>query len=188
MTARVAALEAELDMDTVRERLSAFLNIIGRHMTEYAEELELEHSNSQLRLDIRNLTVVADTEDGPIPLYKMGSGENWVGYHILAHLALHRWFRKKGRPVPAFLILDQPSQAHYPPSQDVEGSLDVLEDDDRKAVRDLFRLVDKAARDLAPELQIIILDHADLKDDWFQAAVVERWRGGKKLIPAEWLV
>lgn len=186
MAARVAALEAELDMDTVRERLSAFLNIIGRHMTEYADELELEHSNSQLRLDIRNLTVVADTEDGPIPLYKMGSGENWVGYHILAHLALHRWFRKKGRPVPAFLILDQPSQAHYPPSQDVEGSLDVLEDDDRKAVRGLFRLVDKATKDLAPDLQIIVLDHADLKDDWFQAAVVERWRGGVKLIPESW--
>ncbi|WP_077001031.1 DUF3732 domain-containing protein [Variovorax sp. KK3] len=187
MRARVTMLEAELDSETVKEKLRAFLNIIGHHMTEYAAQLELEHSNSQLRLDIRNLTVVADTEDGPVPLYKMGSGENWVGYHILAHLALHRWFRKKGRPVPAFLILDQPSQAHYPPSQDVEGSLDVLEDDDRKAVRSLFNLVDQAAKELSPTLQIIIMDHADLKEDWFREAVVERWRGGVKLIPPEWL-
>lgn len=186
MRARVAALEAELDSETTKEKLRTFLNIIGHHMTEYAAQLELEHSNSQLRLDIRNLTVVADTEDGPVPLYKMGSGENWVGYHILAHLALHRWFRKKGRPVPAFLILDQPSQAHYPPSQDVEGSLDVLEDDDRKAVRSLFKLVDQAAKDLSPALQIIIMDHADLKEEWFQEAVVERWRGAK-LIPPDWL-
>lgn len=187
LAARVAALEAELDMNTVRERLAAFLNIIGHHMTEYSDRLDLEHSSSQLRLDIRNLTVVADTEDGPVPLYKMGSGENWVGYHILAHLALHKWFRKKGRPVPAFLILDQPSQAHYPPSEDVEGSLDVLEDDDRKAVRDLFGLIDRAAKELAPSLQIIVMDHADLKEEWFQDAVTERWRGGKKLIPTEWL-
>ncbi|MGJ7574407.1 DUF3732 domain-containing protein [Variovorax sp. RB2P76] len=186
MRARVTMLEAELDSEAVKEKLRAFLNIIGHHMTEYAAQLELEHSNSQLRLDIRNLTVVADTEDGPVPLYKMGSGENWVGYHILAHLALHRWFRKKGRPVPAFLILDQPSQAHYPPSQDAEGSLDVLEDDDRKAVRSLFKLVDQAAKELSPTLQIIIMDHADLKEDWFQEAVVERWRG-VKLIPPEWL-
>lgn len=187
MRARVRMLEAELDTETVKEKLRAFLNIIGHHMTEYAEHLELEHSNSQLRLDIRKLTVVADTEDGPVPLYNMGSGENWVGYHILAHLALHRWFRKKGRPVPAFLILDQPSQAHYPPSQDVEGSLDVLEDDDRKAVRSLFNLVDQAAKALSPMLQIIIMDHADLKEDWFQTSVIERWRGGVKLIPAAWL-
>lgn len=187
MRARVAMLEAELDSETIKEKLRAFLNIIGHHMTEYAAQLELEHSNSQLRLDIRNLTVVADTEDGPVPLYKMGSGENWVGYHILAHLALHRWFRKKGRPVPAFLILDQPSQAHYPPSQDVEGSLEVLEDDDRRAVRSLFNLVDQAAKELSPTLQIIIMDHADLKEDWFREAVVERWRGGVKLIPPEWL-
>jgi Protein of unknown function (DUF3732) len=187
LAARVAALDAELDMITVRERLAAFLNIIGHHMTEYAEGLDLEHSSSQLRMDIRNLTVVADTEDGPVPLYKMGSGENWVGYHILAHLALHKWFRRKGRPVPAFLILDQPSQAHYPPGEDVEGSLDVLEDDDRKAVRDLFRLIDRAAKELAPSLQIIVMDHADLKEGWFQDAVTERWRGGKKLIPTEWL-
>jgi hypothetical protein len=32
-------------------------------MTEYSEALELEHRGSQLRLDIRNLTVVADTLD-----------------------------------------------------------------------------------------------------------------------------
>ena len=188
MRARVTMLEAEIDSETIKEKLRAFLNIIGHYMTEYAAQLELEHSNSQLRLDIRNLTVVADTEDGPVPLYKMGSGENWVGYHILAHLALHRWFRRKGRPVPAFLILDQPSQAHYPPSQDVEGSLEVLEDDDRKAVRSLFNLVDQAAKELSPTLQIIIMDHADLKEDWFREAVVERWRGGVKLIPSDWLL
>ena len=101
---RVAVLERELDPDTIRERLNAFLNIIGRYMTVYSEALELEQRGSQLRLDIRNLTVVADTLDGPVPLYRMGSAENWVGYHVLAHLALHKWFRQKRRPVPAFII------------------------------------------------------------------------------------
>jgi hypothetical protein len=64
---RVAVLEQELDAETTRERLSAFLNIIGHYMTTYSEALELEHRGSQLRLDIRNLTVVADTLDGPVP-------------------------------------------------------------------------------------------------------------------------
>jgi hypothetical protein len=185
---RVAVLEQELDPDAIREKLSAFLNIIGRYMTAYSESLELEHRGSQLRLDIRNLTVVADTLDGPVPLYRMGSGENWVGYHVLAHLALHKWFRQKERPVPAFLIFDQPSQAHYPPERDDEGSLDVLADEDQAAVLQLFKLISDAAAELAPGLQIIVMDHADLKQPWFEDAVVERWRGGNKLVPQSWIV
>ena len=185
--ARVAALERELDPEAIREKLTAFLNIIGRYMTEYSDSLELEHRGSQLRLDIRNLTVVADTLDGAVPLFRMGSGENWVGYHVLAHIALHKWFRRKRRPVPGFLILDQPSQAHYPPEHDDEGSLDGLADEDQTAVRRLFELISDAAAELAPDLQIIVTDHADIKRDWFERAVVERWRRGEKLVPEDWV-
>ena len=117
----------------------------------------------------------------------MGSGENWVGYHVLAHLALHRWFRQKRRPVPAFLILDQPSQAHYPPDRDTdEGSVDGLGDEDKAAVRQLFALVARVAGELAPDLQIIVMDHADLREEWFENATIERWRRGQKLIPEDW--
>ena len=184
--ARVAALERELDLEATLEKLNTFLNIIGRYMTEYSQGLELEHRGSQLRLDIRNLTVVADTLNGPVPLFRMGSGENWVGYHVLAHLALHKWFRQKDRPVPGFIIFDQPSQAHYPPEQDADGSIDALADEDRTAVLQLFKLVSDAAAELAPNLQIIVLDHADLKREWFESAVVERWRQGEKLVPPSW--
>lgn len=184
--ARVSVLEDELDAESTREKLDTFLNIIGRYMTEYSGSLDLEHKGSQLRLDIRSLTVVADTEDGPIPLTRMGSGENWVGYHVLAHLSLHKWFRQKKRPVPGFLILDQPSQAHYPPDQDAEGSLDVLSNEDKAAVEQLFSMIERAAKELTPDLQIIVLDHADLKTPWFAASVVQRWRG-EKLVPDRWI-
>jgi hypothetical protein len=184
---RVSTLERELDPEAIAEKINAFLNIIGRYMTVYSEELDLEHRGSQLRLDIRNLTVVADTNDGPVPLSRMGSGENWVGYHVLTHLALHKWFRLKKRPVPGFIIFDQPSQAHYPPEKDDEGSLDVLSNEDQTAVLQVFKLLSTAASELAPDLQIIVMDHADLKTDWFQDAVIERWRKGKKLVPASWV-
>ena len=186
--ARVGLMERELDPEAIREKLAAFLNIIGRQMTRYSDALDLEHRGSDLRLDIRNLTVVADTLDGAVPLSRMGSGENWVGYHVLAHLALHKFFRQKRRPVPGFIIFDQPSQAHYPPERDVEGSLDVLADEDRTAVLQLFKLISDAATELAPDLQVIVMDHADLKRDWFEQAVVERWRGTQKLIPESWIV
>ena len=82
-------------------------------MTRWAEDLELEHTGS-VRLDLKRLTVVADTEQGPAPLMRIGSAANWIGYHLVAHLALHRYFTRQSRPVPRFLMLDQLTQAYYP--------------------------------------------------------------------------
>lgn len=167
-------------------RIATFLNLVARYMTEYSEKLDLEHRGSQLRLDIRTLTVVADTLNGPVPLSRMGSGENWVGYHVLAHLSLHKWFRQKDRPVPAFLFFDQPSQAHYPPEKDANGAIDSLKDEDQTAVTNLFKLIHDATNEIVPGLQTIVTDHADLKTDWFTQSVVARWRGSEKLIPESW--
>lgn len=145
-------------------------------------DLELEHSSGQTRLDTRNLTVISDTESGPIKLEDMGSGDNWVGCHVAVHIALHRWFRLKDRPVPAFLILDQPSKAHYPPERDITTD---ATDDDRTAVRRLFQFLLKEA-EMDQPFQVIVVDHADEAESWFQNCVVERWRDGVKLVPDNW--
>ena len=42
-------------------------------------------------------------------------------------------------------------------------------------------------RELAPDLQIIICDHANLDEEWFQESVAYNWRNGQKLIPQEWI-
>ena len=166
--------------------MDTFLDLIGQKMTEYSNRLDLEHKGSSLRLDIKKLSVVANTEDGPIPLNRMGSGENWVGYHVLAHLALHWWFRCRSRPVPAFLILDQPTQAYYPPDTQ-DGSLEEIEfDEDRTAVLSLFRLMFDACQEINAPFQLIVLDHAHLREPWFEDAIVEEWRGDNALVPYDW--
>jgi hypothetical protein len=182
---KVETLEAAVNVDDIAQRLDTYLNLISKQMSIFAESLDLEHSGSELRLDVKKLTVVADTLDGPIPLNRMGSGENWVGYHVLTYLALHWWFRKRNRPVPAMLIFDQPSQAHYPADRDQEGSLDPLEDKDRHAVQALFELMHRACQEI-DGLQLIVLDHAHLADDWFEESIVEEWRRNRFLVPPSW--
>ena len=179
---RVAMLAERVNLDDVEERVITFLNLIADYMTQYAGALELEHAEGRIRLDLKRLSVVAETVAGPIPLNRIGSGENWVGYHVATMLALHRWFRDQRRPVPGFLVLDQPSQAHYPPDTD----LDSVEDADRRAVHRLFKLMNEASAEIGPEFQLIVLDHARFEDDWFEAAIVEEWRGGVGLIPEGW--
>lgn len=182
----IAVLKERLNDDEIASRLETILSFISEKMTEYSQHLDLEHSGSSLRLDLAKLTVVANTEDGPIPLKRIGSGENWVGYHVVSHLALHWWLRRRSRPVPAFLIFDQPTQAYYPPDSEA-GGLDEIElDADRRAVRALFELMQKASAEISSPFQLIVLDHAHLREDWFERAIVEEWRGQNALVPRDW--
>lgn len=184
--AEVAELEQLLDQEAMEERLTTALGLVGRDLTRYARQLDLEHGDNTLRLDRKNLTVVADTIDGPLALPQIGSGENWVGYHVAAHLALHGLFRARKRPVPAFLMLDQPSQAHYPPERDV-GEIDGESDEDQAAVARLYRLLFDYCVEIVPQMQIIVADHVELLEDWFRESTVQRWRDNIKLVPVAWL-
>ena len=184
---RVAVLAERVSADDVEERVYTFLNLIADHMTSYASGLDLEHAEGRIRLDLKKLSVVAETVTGPIPLNRIGSGENWVGYHVVTLLALHRWFRERGRPIPGILVFDQPSQAHYPPDSDQSGGIDGLQDADRRAVHNLFEFMHSTSQEIGDGFQLIVLDHAHLDDDWFNASVVEEWRGDAALVPVEWM-
>jgi Protein of unknown function (DUF3732) len=185
LRSRCGELQNELSDERVQARIDSIVSILGQRMTKWAEALDLEHSKFPLRLDIRKLTIVADTADGPVPMDRMGSGENWVGYHLIGHLALHEWFTQRNRPVPRFLFLDQPSQVYFPPEKDDADSMAAVSENDRIAVSRMFKFVFEVVAALAPGMQVVITEHADINEDWYQDAVVERWRG-VKLVPEDW--
>jgi hypothetical protein len=182
----IERLEAEVSDEGVAERVASVLSMIGRRLTDWAEELRLEYGGHPHRFDLRRLQVVADVDGRPIPMSRMGSGENHLGCHVIAHLALHEWFVRHRRPVPGFLVLDQPSQVYFPEEDVEDRSIDDLSDTDRSAVIRLFRLVRNVAQELSPGLQVIVTEHANIHEDWYQDAIVERWRDGAALIPQEW--
>jgi Protein of unknown function (DUF3732) len=187
---RIQSLELLTTSDDREERLASILNRISVQMTEWARRLKLEFSDNPVRLDLSAATVVIDRPERQVPLKRLGAGRNWVGYHLVTHLALHKHFRERGRPVPGFLFLDQPTQAFFPPDRDaqMQGKEEALpQDDDRRQVSAMFDLIFDCVQQLAPNLQVIVTDHADLNDPRFQAAVVERWRASDKaLVPQDW--
>lgn len=183
--ARVDALTEELDDEAAAARLSSRLAAIGRDMTELATKLGLEHSEIAVRLDVDRLTIHVDTEDAPFPLSAIGSAANLIGYHLVTHLALHRFFSRRKRPVPRLLMLDQPTQAYFP-SEESRLSGDPIDDTDRAAVKAMFQLIDEVVGTLNGDLQVIVVDHANLQEDWFQERVRHNWRG-ERLIPETWI-
>lgn len=186
LTKEIHNLEAKLDADVVSERLESILSLISTQITLLARKLDIEHSESSMRLDLKKLTIVADTNDGPIPMPKMGSGETWVGLHLITHLALHSWFYKKQRPVPQFLFLDQPSQAYFPPDTSDETIRKKTEtiNPDRQSVIRMFKLI----VDEAKNFQVIVTEHANILEEWYQVLIRENWWDGvQKLVPIEWI-
>lgn len=183
---RVHDLESQLGEDDAEDVLASALNQVSQQITKWCGDLGLEYSPFPLRLDLKKLTVVADTPNGPVPMSQMGSGQNWLWCHLLAHLALHKWFVDKSRPVPRFLVLDQPTQVYYPADRDVGGSLDSLADSDRSGVMRIFRWLKDRVDEMKGQFQIIVTDHAEVKGDWFTDSVVARWRDGDALVPRSW--
>ncbi|MFF2504932.1 DUF3732 domain-containing protein [Streptomyces sp. NPDC058067] len=182
----ITDLEEVLGADTQADRLASCLSLINQKIATKARTLGLEHSEHPVRLDLRRLSIVADTPGGPVPLSDMGSGENWLGYHIAALLSLHEWFAEQGRPLPRVLVLDQPSQVYFP--SDYDGPQVDLAGEDRTSLLRVYQAITDTVRQLDGDLQVIVMEHADLEDDIFRTAVVERWRGGRAaLIPPAWI-
>ena len=42
------------------------------------------------------------------------------------------------------------------------------------------------SQEIGEGFQLIVLDHAHIDDDWFNADIVEEWRGDLGLVPVEW--
>ena len=88
--------------------------------------------------------------------------------------------------MPHVLVLDQPSQAFYP--DDLRRQEDeLISDEDRERVTQLYRLLRDVTGGLNDQLQVIVLDHANLDLPWFQEAVIANWRFGDALVPTSWL-
>ena len=188
--ARVQTLEDALSADVTRRRTENALSYVGADMTEMARRLHLSYSAAAVQLDPVALTVVARDRRGPVWLNQdIGSGKNWVGYHVVTLLALHRYFVEQRRPVPRMLVLDQPTQAFFPSNKrnDPDRNLADLRDEDREQVDRIFALLQATVDDLDGQMQIIVMDHAELDEPWFVEAVGENnWRGGRGLVPSDW--
>jgi hypothetical protein len=189
-TGRVTALEETLSADVTRTRTENALAYVGEDMTTMAKRLRLSYATDGVRLDPVALTVVGRDPSGPVWLNEdIGSGKNWVGYHVVTLLALHRHFVRHGRPVPRMLLLDQPTQAFFPSEKrdDRDRKLSDMRDEDQAQVHRIFDLLRDTVDDLAGQLQVIVMDHAEMDEPWFTQAVgVNNWRDGRGLVPRNW--
>lgn len=188
---KVQQLENQIGVDDSDERLVSILNNISAQITRYIQMFNAEFGPYPARLNLSHLTIIFDRPERSVPMDRTGGGANHVAYHLSALLALHLFAAQNNRPIPRFLLIDQPSQVYFPSEQvykDADGSVQRTEADaDLNAVRRLFELLLKFTQEDVPGFQLIVTEHANLRDQWFQDALVEQpWRKPPALVPEDW--
>ncbi|WP_124094092.1 DUF3732 domain-containing protein [Burkholderia gladioli] len=190
---RVEDLSNLISEHEIGRKIENALDVIQSISSRLIPQLDGEWPDAPIRLNIQDLTVkvIRGTRDDF--LWEIGSGANWLAYHVALTLSLQGYFLSKpNHPVPGLLIYDQPSQVYFPTLRAgnvADESVDPeWDNEDVTAVRKVFSLLDGIIQKTTGRLQIIVLDHAD-DEVWGRLAnvhCVEEWRG-QGLVPTEWI-
>ena len=180
----------------LRDKLDRALESVATSAARFISALDVERPDDRISLSISSLTIKVKGDERDDYLWEIGSGSNWLAYHVATSLALQLFFilRVEESPVPSFIVYDQPSQVYFPKrlaDDDIldEGLDPKLRDTDVEALRKTFRAFGSATATTKGQLQVIVLDHA-AENVWAGLEgihEVEDWRQGRKLVPAEWL-
>lgn len=191
---RVQGLEAELREQDLDSRKRRALNAVNSYAGRLLPLLDVENPDDPISLEISDLTIKVRGVDRDDYLSEIGSGSNWLSYHLAILLALHQFYLSQpNSPVPGFLVLDQPSQVYFPKNvvriPDGEEQELRLRDEDVDAVHKAFEVLSKVVLQAKGKLQVIVLDHAsrDLWGDIPGVVGLKEWRNGIKLVPMKWL-
>lgn len=192
---RVRALERIISEAEIGQRLRRALNQVNLFAGRLMPYLDAESPNDPVSLSDTELTLKVQRVGREDFLWEIGSGSNWLSYHVAVTLALHQSFLTLDScPVPNFIVYDQPSQVYFPQRlAERKGSEPDAEpewkDEDEEAVRKVFAAMAQALTAASSKFQVIVLDHA-AKPVWDGVSLineVEEWRNGQALIPAEWM-
>lgn len=197
---RLSELEQELRKklrnQDIESRKRHAVSSINANAARLLPRLDAERPEDPVSLEIDDLTVKVIGPDRADYLSEIGSGSNWLSYHLAMLLGLHQFFlSQSSSPIPGFLVLDQPSQVYFPKKvverqgDQVDEDPQFTRDEDVEAVRKAFQVMGQVVEAAKGKLQVLVLDHAS-RDVWGAipgVVGVEDWRAGTKLVPMEWM-
>jgi hypothetical protein len=191
---RVEQLRKEVNAADTEARTKRALKMVNGIAGKLLPRLDVERPDDPMELVIDDLTIRIIGRDRDDYLWEIGSGSNWLSYHLAMIFGLQQFFLGLPHsPVPHFAIVDQPSQVYFPkqltqrPGE--EPSDPKFRDEDVEAVRKAFSVMGDVVAQAQGSFQIIVLDHAP-ESVWGNLpgiVLVEEWRNGVKLIPQDWI-
>lgn len=197
--AEIARLNAQINEQKevyseaqVRMRTDNALLNVARIAATILPKLDGEWPFTPIEVLVDDLTIRVVHPDRKDYLWEIGSGANWLAYHVAVTLALQHFFRGlPNHPVPGFLVYDQPSQVYFPTGFEDDGKQRPgrSRDQDIAAVRAVFTAIADEIVGAEGQLQAIVLDHAgpDVWSGLVGLRLAAEWRGDEALVPQSWL-
>jgi len=187
-------IHKQINQEVINNKIQRAKKKITDSISFYAALFKAENYSELIQYSEKDLTLTFVSEVGRTDaLYEIGSGSNFMAYHISTILAFHEFFlSRKHHPSPNFIILDQPTQVYFPET-DVEIT---QKSEDVNRVRKIFEVLSNAITRTAGNLQIIVLEHVgDYAWAGYDNIVrIKRWRedepnaDDRALIPDSWLI
>ncbi len=191
---KIKELKKEVNETEIQRKLDYALSYLKTEMGKILVQLDVEHPDDPVDLDIKDLTIRVKNQTGRDDyLWEIGSASNWLSYHISLILALQHFFQSKSSVnMPNFIVFDQPSQVYFPRTRNSSNETEVqLNDEDKNSVKKIFETLSVFVKNAGFDIQIIVTEHAD-DDVWgdipnSKIHLVEKWRNNVKLVPIEWV-
>lgn len=190
---KVNDLEKEISEEKIFTRTRRALDRIKMNAGNLLPFLDAERPKDPISLLIKDLTIQIQGKNRNDYLWEIGSGANWLSYHIAVLLGMHEYFMSLTHsPIPGFIVLDQPSQVYFPKKLAIrEGETEEsqkIKDEDLEAVKRFFQVFSKFISKSEGKFQILVLEHAG-EDAWKGVKnifLVDEWGKDNKLVPNDW--
>jgi hypothetical protein len=189
---QIEQLQRSISEAEIRRKLTNALAHVENAANQFIPQLDAEWPDAPIKLIVEDLSIKVVQGTRSDYLWEIGSGANWLAYHVATTLALQKFFlTEPHHPVPGLLVYDQPSQVYFPrrmAREDSDEKAVAWRDQDVMAVRKVFTLLGIEALASKGRLQTIVLDHAggDVWGGLEGVELTEEWRDGRALVPAEW--
>lgn len=190
--------EAKLNKNSINERYKEFEFYMNGSLQTILDTLNVEYK--EVIFDARKIDFLFDIGKNRVDLSKIGSGSNYVEYHIAMALLIHLYIQNKvkNKCTFDFVIFDQPSEAYFPTEREDLKAINKTEKDlinDTTSLKALYQTISDIRKNHCPTLQVILFEHADDKywrgydNRLFDKDIkIINWKGSdEKLIPKEWI-
>lgn len=192
ITDRIYEIRKDIDETKIEFKKKKALSDIADRIKFYAEIFDAEYYHTDIEFDIDNLTLRFTSGSRKDYLWEIGSGHNFMSYHISTILAIHEYLLTlDDNKVPSFIMLDQPSQVYFPELKDNQ----TMNEEAYIKVKNIFKVLSEFNKRTKNNVQIIIIEHAGestWKDYSDEIVLARNWRStnssdDKALIPQEWI-
>ena len=195
---KIESVKKQLLEKKGKNKVDNVLQTLSTLFSKYVEVLDIDKPKDLVKLDIQNLSlkIVSSDSNRENFLWEVGSGANWMGYHLSTMLGLHEYFiTLPTSHIPRFLVIDQPSQVYFPEKfpEATKGVLTFEEYSSKSGgdlvqVRKIFKALSTGLDRMEKKVQFIVVEHAPplTWEGIENIHLVDEWRGENALIPINW--